>query len=186
MSDQISPMAYYCSRMVADSCSRALESDDGMDSIIERIFEIIPTPEIHKPKILFLLKTVLNENMVRIIPKLIEIVKDKKGSRPAFLLLLKTVLLVKTNEFINYKYQDTKLRIKRRWIRAFAFAAIESFVDVFNRWDCVFENPKLVRLAENNQLRASIGIFIGNLIYNGITEYMGEKIIQGIEESKGK
>ncbi len=182
LADQVSPIARDCSRMVEDSCSRALETDGGMDGVFQRIFEIIPVPDKHKPKVSFVLKTVLNENMVRTIPKIIEIIKDKKGSVPAFLLLLKTVLVIKTNEFINYKYQGTKYRIKRRWVRAIALAAIESFMDMFNSCDCVFENPKLVELAKHNKFRASVGIFIGSLVYNGIVEYVGEKIIQEVEE----
>ena len=136
------------------SCSRALEADGGMDGIIQRIFEIIPVPYAQKTKISCVLKTVLNEDMVRIIPRLIEIVKDKKGSRPAFILLLKTVLVTKAIEFINYKYQGTKYRITRRWIRIFTLASIESLLDMFNRWDCILENPKLIELAEHNKFRA--------------------------------
>jgi hypothetical protein len=50
---------------------------------------------------------------------------------------------------------------------------------MFNNWD---NNLQLIRLARDHKAYVSVGVFIGNLVSNGIAEYIGEKIIQGTEE----
>lgn len=61
---------------------------------------------------------------------------------------------------------------------------------MLSHMDFIFDNPELVKLTKQYQLGqyqlgAALGVFIGNLISNGMAEYIGEKIILGTENTVG-
>jgi len=123
-----------------------------------------------------------NEDVVSMIARFLKVVRLRNAPLPIFLFFLKTISLVIANKFLNSNFKGKTHRIKRRYFRAFIFAAIDSFMQMLNQRDFTFDDPRLTRLTEQYKLGATLGVFIGNLVSNGMAEYIGEKLIQGVEE----
>jgi hypothetical protein len=122
-----------------------------------------------------------NENVVSMIARLLKVVRLKNAPLPICLFFLKAISLIIANKLLNNKLDGEKYRIKRRYFRACIFAVIDSLMQIFNQGDFTFDDPRLNRLTGQYKFATAIGMFIGNLISNGMAEYIGEKIIQGAE-----
>lgn len=181
LSEKISPIMHYNTDFVEDIMIRVLEDDGGMNNLIAVFFNNFPVSKSNKPCITSILKLILNEENLRALPKLIKITLESRGSRPALVLMLKTMCTTKTIELINYMYPLKEAEyFKRQIFRTFALTIIEGCFDMFQDWDDIFENQKLVGQANDSPGRNKSGIFLSYLIYNIILEYIALNIIRRV------
>ncbi|KKQ49362.1 MAG: hypothetical protein US69_C0006G0004 [candidate division TM6 bacterium GW2011_GWF2_38_10] len=180
LSEKISPIMHYNTDFVEDVIIRVLEDDGGMNNLIAVFFNNFPVSESNKPCITSILKLILNEENLRALPKLIKIMLESRGLRPALVLMSKTMCTTKTIELINYMYPQEAEHFKRQVFRTLALTMIEGCFDMFQDWDDIFENQKLVDQANDFSLRNKSGIFLSYLIYNIILEYIALSIIRRV------
>lgn len=122
----------------------------------------------------------IDENIVSMIARFLKTVRLKKASVPTTLFIVKALLMVITNHAINNHFEEQKNRIKRRFLRGIAFAIIDIML---NEGGIVSDYQIMTQFSGQSAAKLA-GIFISNLISNGMAEYLGEKIIQGVEESE--